>query len=131
EPRDEFGLRALCDELLAHLREPFAPARREPRIGCCYTCGRLVRRRHLVVTTHDRIEPAGADQADLERDDDQPNWRFGPRPDLISEMRAAIWLRIQIGCDALLCDGAARQAAHDAEANRAHPLERLLHPFDG
>src|SRR5205085_8323088 len=74
EPRDEFGLRALCDELLAHLREPFAPARREPRIGCCYTCGRLVRRRHLVVTTHDRIEPAGADQADLERDDDQPNW---------------------------------------------------------
>src|SRR5205823_5380865 len=52
------------------------------------------------------------------------------RPNFVDEVRAAALALAHLGDDARLLDGAGLVAAHDAEAIRTNPLERLLLPLD-
>src|SRR5205823_2139158 len=67
---------------------------------------------------------------DLHGDDCASERAARRRPDFVDEVRAAALALTHLGGDARLGDGARLVAAHDAEAVRANPLERLLLPLD-
>src|SRR2546421_192860 len=130
EARDEFRILASVEQLAPLRVEKRALFQGEPcaRRGAVLL---LAAARGLrVVASYDCGELAPGDATDLHGDDRASERAAGRRPDLVDEVRAAALALTHLCGDARLFDRARPVAAHDAEAVRANPLERLLLPLD-